>query len=70
MGHNNEAGGSRGCGFTKPANLTSEDAKILTNNKILVPQAWHLPHGWSVSATGYAVVAIPLEGPALDEYIE
>jgi hypothetical protein len=68
MEHNKEAGGSYG--FTRPANLTSEDDKILADNKIIAPQAWHLPHGWHVSASGYAVVPIPLEGPALDEYIE
>jgi hypothetical protein len=61
LAHNNEAGGSHGSGFTRPANLNSEEAKIL------VQPAWHLPHG---STDGYAVAPIPPEGPAPDEYIE
>jgi hypothetical protein len=37
-------------------------------NAILVPPAWHLPHGWNVSAIGYAFPLI-LEGAKLDALI-
>jgi hypothetical protein len=69
MPHNYEASGSCG-GYTWPSNLNTEEAQILANNNILVPLAWHLPHGWHVSTGGYTVAPIPPKGPLLDDYIE
>jgi hypothetical protein len=31
-----------------------------------VPLDWRFPHGWNISAGGYAIM---LEGPSLDTYI-
>jgi hypothetical protein len=56
MVHN---GGSGGGGFVHPTNFTEAEARALWENAILVPPAWHLPHGWHVSAAGYAVPPIP-----------
>jgi hypothetical protein len=53
-----------------PTNLNSKEAQILTENNILIPPVWHLPHGWNVSTGGYAVSPITSEGPLLDDYIE
>jgi hypothetical protein len=62
MAHNYEASGSHGGGgYTWPANLNTEEAQILADNNILVPLAWHLSHGWHVSAGGYTVAHIPPE---------
>jgi hypothetical protein len=47
MVHNYEASGSR-CsdgGYTRPTNINNKEAQILADNNILVPPAWHLPHG-------------------------
>jgi hypothetical protein len=53
MAHNEQASGSGGDGgYTRPTNLNRDEAKILTDNNILVPPAWHLPHGRHVSAAG------------------
>jgi hypothetical protein len=69
VAHNYEASGSGG-GYVRPTNLNADEAKILADNNILVLPAWQLPHGWHVSAGGYAVTPIPPEGPLLDDYIE
>jgi hypothetical protein len=55
-------------GFVRPTNFTEAEARVLWENAILIPPAWHLPHGWNMSATGYAVPPIP-EGPELDALI-
>jgi hypothetical protein len=56
MAHNSEAGGSRSSGgYTRTMNLNNEEAQILADNNILIPPAWHLPHGWHVSAGGYTI---------------
>jgi hypothetical protein len=52
-----------------PVTLKAAGARDLDNN-VLTPSAWHLPHGWHMSASGYIVAPIPLEGSLLDEYIE
>jgi hypothetical protein len=52
-------GGSRSGGFVCPTNFTEAQARILWENAILVPPAWHLPHGWHVSAASYVVSPIP-----------
>jgi hypothetical protein len=46
MAHNYEVSGSRGGsgGYVRPTNLNPDEAQILADNNILVPQAWHLPH--------------------------
>jgi hypothetical protein len=62
------AGGSGSSGFVRPTNFTKADARVLWENVILVPPAWHLPHGWHVSAAGYAVPPIS-EGTELDDLI-
>jgi hypothetical protein len=59
-------GGSSG--FVRSTNFTEGEARILWENVILVPLAWHLPHGWHESAAGYAVPPIP-EGAELDNLI-
>jgi hypothetical protein len=41
---------------------------VLWENVILVPPAWHLPHGWHLSAAGYAIPPI-LEDAELDDLI-
>jgi hypothetical protein len=61
-------GGSRSGGFVRPMNITEAEARVLSENAILVPPAWHLPHGWNVSAAGYAVPPIP-EGAELEALI-
>jgi hypothetical protein len=45
--------------FVRPTNFTKAKARVLWENVILVPPVWHLPHGWNVSAAGYAVPPIP-----------
>jgi hypothetical protein len=70
MAHNDQASGSHGGGYSRPTNLNSEKEQILVDKKILVSPAWHLPHGWNVSADGYAIAPTPPEGPLLDDYIE
>jgi hypothetical protein len=73
MAHNDQASDSRGGGgggYTRTTKLNIDEAKILVDNNIIVPPAWHLPHGWHVSADGYTVAPILLEGPLLDENIE
>jgi hypothetical protein len=54
------AGGSGSGSFTRPTNFTKAEVRVLSENGILVPSAWHLPHGWHVSAAGYTVVALYL----------
>jgi hypothetical protein len=61
-------GGSGSCGFVRPTNFTEAEARVLWENAILAPPAWHLPHGWNVSAVGYAVPPIP-EGAELKALI-
>jgi hypothetical protein len=61
-------GKSSSGGFGHPTNFTKAEARILWENAILVPSTWHLPHGWHVSAAGYAVPPIP-EGGELDNLI-
>jgi hypothetical protein len=73
MAHNYEAtgsGGGSGDGYVRPTNLNTDEAQILTDNNILVPPAWHLPHRWHMSAVGYTVTPIPPEGPLLDDHIK
>jgi hypothetical protein len=53
-------------GFVRPTNFTEAEARVLW--AILVPLAWHLPHGRNVPAMGYAVPLIP-EGAELDALI-
>jgi hypothetical protein len=51
MAHNDQASGSRGgSGYTRLTNLNSMEAQILADNNILIPPAWHLLHGWNMSA--------------------
>jgi hypothetical protein len=70
MAHNDQTSGSSGdSSYKRPMNLNSEEAQILADNEILIPLAWHLPHGWHISTGGYVVASIPPEGPLLDEYI-
>jgi hypothetical protein len=46
MAHNNHASGCRDdSDYVRPTNHNSEEAQILADNNILVPLAWHLPHG-------------------------
>jgi hypothetical protein len=42
-------------GFGRPTNFTEAEARVLWENAVIVPPAWHLPHGWNVSMAGYAV---------------
>jgi hypothetical protein len=69
MAHNDHAGGSGGSGYYRPMNFNADEAVVLWENSILVPLAWHLPHGWQVSAAGYAVPPL-LEGDVLDDIID
>jgi hypothetical protein len=62
------AGRSGSGGFFRPANFTEAEARVLWENAILVPPAWHLPHRWHVSAAGYVVPPIS-EGAKLDDLI-
>jgi hypothetical protein len=55
-------------GFVRPTNFTEAEARVLWENVILVSPAWHLPHGWNVSAVGYVVPPIP-EGAKLEALI-
>jgi hypothetical protein len=55
-------------GFVRTMNFTEAEARVLWENTILVPPAWHLPHGWNVLAMGYAVPPIP-EGAELEALI-
>jgi hypothetical protein len=50
-------------------NFNADDATVLWENGILVPPAWNLPHGWHVSAAGYAVPPLQ-ESDALDDLID
>jgi hypothetical protein len=59
MVHNDQAGVSHDGDYPRPTNLNTDEAKILAENNILVPPAWHLPHDWNVSADGYAIAPIP-----------
>jgi hypothetical protein len=63
-------GGSGSGGFVRPTNFTKAEAeaRVLSKHAILVPVAWHLPHGWNVSAAGYAVPPLP-EGAELKTLI-
>jgi hypothetical protein len=61
-------GGNRSGRFVRPMNFTEAEARVLLENAILVLPAWHLPHGWNVSAAGYAVPPIP-EGAELKALI-
>jgi hypothetical protein len=65
MAHNHQASDSH----ARKMNLNTDEARILAEN-ILIPPAWHLPHGWHVFAGGYAVAPILPEGPLLDELID
>jgi hypothetical protein len=56
-------------GFVRPTNFIEAEARVLWENAILIPLAWHLPHGWNVSATGYAIPPIT-KGPELDALID
>jgi hypothetical protein len=40
-------------GFVRPTNFTEAEARVLWKNAILVPPAWHLPHGWNVLGLGF-----------------
>jgi hypothetical protein len=62
------AGGSGSDDFTRLTNFTEAEARVLWENGILVPPAWHLPHEWHVSAAGYVVPPIP-EGAELEDLI-
>jgi hypothetical protein len=46
-------------GFGRPTNFTEAEARVLWENAILVPPAWHLPYEWNMSVAGYAVPLIP-----------
>jgi hypothetical protein len=61
-------GGSESGGFVRPTNFTEAEKRVLWDKAILVPPAWHLSHGWNVSAAGYAVPPIP-EGAELEALI-
>jgi hypothetical protein len=65
MAHN---GGSGSGGFIRLTNFIEAEARILLENAILVPPAWHLPHGWPMSTAGYVVPPI-LEGAEIDNLI-
>jgi hypothetical protein len=65
MAHDGGSGSGR---FSRPSNFTEAKAMVLWENAILIPPVWHLPHGWHVSAVGYAVPPIP-EGAELDDLI-
>jgi hypothetical protein len=69
MSHNDQTGGSRGSGYYRPMNFNADEATVLWGNGILVPPAWHLPHGWHVSVAEYAIPPLP-EGDALDDIID
>jgi hypothetical protein len=56
MGH---IGGSGSGGFSRPTNFTEAEMRVMWENAILIPPAWHLPHGRHVSAAGYAIPPIP-----------
>jgi hypothetical protein len=60
--------GSGSGGFVRLTSFTEAEARVLWENTILVPPAWHLPHGWHVSVAGYAVPPI-LEGAELEALI-
>jgi hypothetical protein len=72
MAHNYQESSScsSGGGYVWLTNLNTDEAQILADNNILVSPVWHLPHRWHVSAGGYAVAPIPLEGMLLDDLIE
>jgi hypothetical protein len=55
-------------GFGRPTNFTEAEARVLWENAILVPPAWHLSHWWNVLAAGYAVPPIP-DGAELEALI-
>jgi hypothetical protein len=61
-------GVSRSGGFVRPTNFTEAEAWVLWEKAILIPPAWHLPHGWNVSTVGYAIPSIP-EGAELEDLI-
>jgi hypothetical protein len=50
-------------------NFNADEAIVMWENGILVPSAWHLPHGWHISAAGYGVPPL-LEGDMLDDIID
>jgi hypothetical protein len=68
MAHNHQASGSGS--HARTTNLSTDEARILAENNILIPLAWHMPHGWHLSAGAYTVALIPPEGPTLDKLIE
>jgi hypothetical protein len=45
-------------GFVRPTNFTEAEARVIWENAILIPPAWHLPHGWNALMAGYAVPLI------------
>jgi hypothetical protein len=55
-------------GFGRPTNFTEAEARVLWENAILVPLAWHLPHGWNVSMAGYDIPPMS-DGAELDALI-
>jgi hypothetical protein len=55
-------------GFGRPTNFTEAEVRVLWENAILVPPAWHLPHWWNVSAPGNAIPPIP-DGAELETLI-
>jgi hypothetical protein len=65
MAHKGDSGSG---GFVRPTKFTEAEARILWENTILVPPAWHLPHGWNVSEAGYAAPPV-LEGAELKALI-
>jgi hypothetical protein len=55
-------------GFGRPTNFTEAEVRVLWENAILIPPAWHLPHWWNVSAAGNAIPPIP-DGAELETLI-
>jgi hypothetical protein len=54
----------------EPLSFNIEEASILSENNILMPPRWKLPHGWRITAGGMAVPPIPLEAPTMTAYIK
>jgi hypothetical protein len=52
----------------RSANFTEAKVRVLCENGILIPPAWHLPHWWHVLAAGYAIPPIS-EGTELKDLI-
>jgi hypothetical protein len=69
MLHNYEAGGS-GTGGERSSQFTLNEAGVLYQHRISVPMNYRPPHGWHLSAVGYAVSPPPSDGPELRSLIE